>query len=176
MSAGSRQRPSSSESKATVHIRPAVAGDVALILAFIRELADYERLLDRVSATQAQLHNALFGAQPCAEVLLAELNGAAVGFALFFPNFSTFLAMPGIHLEDLYVRESARGHGVGLALIANVAQLVVTRGGGRFEWNVLDWNSPAIAFYRSLGAVAQDDWTGQRLSGQALLELAARAS
>ena len=158
-----------------VVIRAANAGDSALILGFIRELADYEKLLDRVSATEEKLSQTLFGSKPCAEVLIAEVDGTAQGFALYFQNYSTFLATPGIYLEDLYVRESARGLGVGLKLIASVAQRAVALGCGRFEWAVLDWNAPALQFYRALGAQPQDDWTAQRLHGQALLDLAARA-
>ncbi len=165
--------------KAQVRIRPAVVADVALILGFIRELAEYEKLLDRVSADEAKLRVTLFGAIPCAEVLIAEIDTEqgvqAQGFALYFQNYSTFLATPGIYLEDLYVRESARGLGIGLKLIASVAKRAVELGCGRFEWAVLDWNTPAIDFYRALGAVAQDDWTVQRLHGQPLLDLAARA-
>jgi GNAT superfamily N-acetyltransferase len=162
-----------------ISVRAAVASDVPVILQFIRELADYEKLLDRVSATEAELHATLFGARPCAEVLIAErLDGSEVvplGFALFFQNYSTFLAKPGIYLEDLYVRESARGLGAGLKLMASVAARAVQLGCGRFEWSVLDWNQPAIDFYRKLGALGQEDWTVQRLSGSALLALAARA-
>ena len=161
--------------KTEVVIRAARASDAALILSFIRELADYEKLLDRVSATEEKLRLTLFSSKPCAEVLIAEVDGTAQGFALYFQNYSTFSAVPGIYLEDLYVRESARGLGVGLKLIASVAQRAVELGCGRFEWAVLDWNEPALKFYRSLGAVAQDDWTAQRLHGQALLDLAARA-
>ena len=156
-------------------IRAATAADAALILSFIRELAEYEKLLDRVSATEENLRQTLFGSKPCAEVLIAEVDGKAEGFALYFQNYSTFLATPGIYLEDLYVRESARGLGIGLKLIASVAQRAVELGCGRFEWAVLDWNEPALKFYRALGAVAQDDWTVQRLYGPALLELAAKA-
>ena len=156
-------------------IRAASADDTALILSFIRELAEYEKLLDRVYATEESLARTLFGSKPCAEVLIAEVDGSACGFALYFQNYSTFLAKPGIYLEDLYVRESARGLGVGLKLIASVAKRAVELGCGRFEWAVLDWNEPALKFYRALGAVAQDDWTVQRLHGQPLLDLAAKA-
>lgn len=160
---------------AEVLIRAATAADTGLILRLIRELADYEKLLDRVVASEEKLNQTLFGSQPCAEVLIAEVDGAAQGFALYFQNYSTFLATPGIYLEDLYVRESARGLGVGLKLIASVAKQAVARGCGRFEWAVLDWNEPALKFYRALGALAQNDWTVQRLHGQALLDLAAKA-
>ena len=158
-----------------IAIRAATAADTSLILSFIRELAEYEKLLDRVSATEEKLHQTLFGSKPCAEVLIAELDSTAQGFALYFQNYSTFLATPGIYLEDLYVRESARGLGVGLKLIASVAKRAVELGCGRFEWAVLDWNESALKFYRALGAVAQDDWTAQRLYGQPLLDLAAKA-
>lgn len=158
-----------------VVIRAASAADTALILSLIRELADYEKLLDRVVATEEKLRQTLFGSKPCAEVLIAEVDGIAQGFALYFQNYSTFLATPGIYLEDLYVRESARGVGVGLKLIASVAKRAVALDCGRFEWAVLDWNEPALKFYRALGAVAQNEWTVQRLHGQALLDLAAKA-
>lgn len=161
--------------KSNVVIRVASVVDAALILSFIRELAEYEKLLDRVSATEEKLCQTLFGSAPCAEVLIAEVDGTAQGFALYFQNYSTFLATPGIYLEDLYVRDSARGFGVGLKLIASVAKRAVELGCGRFEWAVLDWNEPALKFYRALGAVAQDDWTAQRLYGQALLDLANKA-
>ena len=158
-----------------VVIRAASAADTALILSLIRELAEYEKLLDRVVATEEKLRQTLFGSKPCAEVLIAEVDGIAQGFALYFQNYSTFLATPGIYLEDLYVRESARGVGVGLKLIASVAKRAVALDCGRFEWAVLDWNEPALKFYRALGAVAQNEWTVQRLHGQALLDLAAKA-
>ncbi len=156
-------------------IRAAVAADTALIFSFIREFAEYEKLLDRVSATEEKLRETLFGSKPCAEVLIAEVGGVAQGFALYFQNYSTFLAAPGIYLEDLYVREAARGSGIGLKLIASVAKRAVELGCGRFEWAVLDWNAPALKFYAALGAIPQDEWTVQRLHGQALLELAAKA-
>jgi GNAT superfamily N-acetyltransferase len=159
----------------TIAIRSATPGDTVLIFQFIRELAIYERLEHAVTGSEAQLHDALFGARPLCEVLIAELHGQPQGFALFFHNFSTFLTRAGIYLEDLYVRESARGAGLGLALMQHIAKLAVERGCGRFEWAVLDWNEPSIRFYRQLGAIAQDDWTVQRLSGDALLELAAKA-
>jgi len=145
--------------------------DVPTILGFVRELAEFERLLDRVCATEDDLRASLFGARPYAEVVLAESDGP-VGFALFFHNYSTFLGRPGIYLEDIYVRPEARGRGVGRALMAYVARLAVERGCGRFEWAVLDWNSRAIAFYRSLGAEAMDEWTVYRLTGKPLERLA----
>ena len=154
-------------------IRPAVAADVSLVLRFIRDLAEYERLPHECVATEALLRETLFGPEPQAEVLLAELDGEPAGFALFFHNFSTFLGRPGLYLEDLFVRPAARGHGVGRALLARLAAIAVERGCGRFEWAVLDWNEPAIGFYRKLGAVPLDDWTVQRVTGEALRRLAA---
>lgn len=154
-------------------IRPAVRADLPLILEFIRGLADYERLAHEVVATEALLERWLFGERPVAEVLLAERGGTPAGFALFFHNFSTFLGRPGIYLEDLFVRPEHRGHGVGRRLLGELARLAVARGCGRLEWSVLDWNESAIGFYRSLGAVAQDEWTVYRVTGDALLRLAA---
>jgi GNAT superfamily N-acetyltransferase len=149
--------------------------DVPLILRFIRELADYERLSHEVVATEAALAATLFGAKPGAEVLIARHADEPAGFALFFPNYSTFLAKPGIYLEDLYVTPSLRGRGVGLALLATVARRAVERGCGRLEWSVLDWNEPALGFYRKLGAQPMAEWTVQRLTGDALSALGARA-
>jgi GNAT superfamily N-acetyltransferase len=156
-----------------IRIRPASPADVPLVLALIRELAEYEHLTHEVVATEADLQAALFAARPDAEVVIASLAGVAVGFALFFPNFSTFLGKPGIYLEDLYVRPQARGHGVGRRLLAWLAHTTVARGGGRLDWAVLDWNAPSIAFYRSVGALPLADWTTYRLSGAALARLAA---
>ena len=154
-------------------IRPATADDVPLIRQFIAELADYERLADAAVATDDDLRAALFGAQPAAEVLIGEVDGAAAGFALFFHNFSTFLGKRGLYLEDLFVRPKFRGAGLGKHLMAALARLAVQRDCGRFEWSVLDWNTPAIAFYRSIGAVGMQEWTVQRLEGDALRALAA---
>jgi GNAT superfamily N-acetyltransferase len=156
-------------------IRDAVRGDVGLILALIRELAEYERLSAEVSATEEQLHECLFGPRPFAEVLIAEEDGAPAGFALYFHNYSTFLARPGIYLEDLFVRPEFRGRGIGRALLANLARIARERQCGRLEWAVLDWNAPAIGFYRSLGAKALDDWTTFRLAGPGLEALAEQA-
>ena len=153
-------------------LRPATRADVPTILRLIRALAEYEKLAHEVVATEAALAETLFGARPAAEVLLAEEGGRAVGFALFFQNYSTFLARPGIYLEDLFVEPASRGHGVGKALLAAVAKLAVERNCGRFEWSVLDWNAPAIGFYQSLGAKPLDDWTIMRLTGAALQRLA----
>ncbi len=155
-----------------VTIRAARPADVPLVLAFIRELAAYERLAEQVVATEAHLAAGLFGPRPYAEVLLGCLEGEPVGFALFFHNFSTFLGKPGIYLEDLFVRPAARGAGVGRHLLAHLARLALERGCGRLDWAVLDWNEPSIGFYRSLGAATLDDWTTFRLSGEALARLA----
>lgn len=155
-------------------IRAATADDCATILGFIRDLAAYEELAHEVVADEDALRATLFGPRPAAEVLLAE-RGAPVGFALFFVSYSTFLARPGLYLEDLFVRPEARGAGVGGALMATLARLAVDRGYGRFEWSVLDWNEPALAFYRRLGAAPMSAWTVQRLTGPALEALAARA-
>ena len=151
-----------------ITIRPADEGDVGVILQFIRDLAKYEHLEHEVVATEGMLREALFGGRPYAEVVLACLNGEPVGFALFFHNFSTFLGRAGIYLEDLYVRPEARGHGVGRCLLTWLAATAVSRGCGRLEWAVLDWNEPSIRFYRNLGAVALDDWTAYRVTGPAL--------
>ena len=157
----------------TLSIRLARPDDCAVILGFIRELAEYERLAHEVVADEAQLRATLFGPRPGAEVLLAELD-APVGFALFFQSYSTFLARPGLYLEDLYVQPASRGQGVGAALMSACARIAVERNYGRFEWSVLDWNEPALRFYRSLGARAMSDWTVQRLVGDELAALANR--
>ena len=155
----------------SLSIEPAVPDDVPLVLEFIRELAEYEKLADRVVATEADLRRWLFGEKPVAEAVIAREGGTALGFALFFPVFSTFLGRPGIYLEDLFVREAARGQGVGRALLTYLATLAVGRGWGRVEWAVLDWNAPAIAFYRRLGAEVLEHWRVCRLTGQALERL-----
>jgi GNAT superfamily N-acetyltransferase len=156
-----------------VHIRTATAADVPVILAFIRELAAYEQLEHQVVASEALLQQHLFGERPVAEALLAETSERPEGFALFFPNFSTFLGRPGIYLEDLYVREGARGRGIGKALLSRLAGTALERGWGRVEWAVLDWNAPAIGFYKGLGASVLDDWRICRITGDALVQLAA---
>jgi GNAT superfamily N-acetyltransferase len=156
----------------TVTIRPAEAHEVPLVLEFIRELAVYERLEHEVSATTADLARAIFGPRPYAEVVFACLEGKPVGFALFFHSFSTFIGKPGIFLEDLFVRPHARGLGIGRRLLAWLAHTTLERGCARLDWAVLDWNAPSIAFYRSVGAVAQDGWTTMRLDGAALERLA----
>jgi GNAT superfamily N-acetyltransferase len=153
-------------------VRSAAPSDVSVILALIRELADYEELASEVVAREADLHAHLFGEPRRAEALVAEDAGEVVGFALFFHNYSTFLARPGIYLEDLFVRPAHRRKGHGRALLRALARLAVERGCGRFEWAVLDWNAPAIAFYRSLGATAMDAWTVFRLTGDTLARLA----
>ena len=155
-------------------ISAATPADVPLILALIGELADYEKLRHEVVATEAALHEALFGERPGAQAVIARIGGEAAGFALFFHNFSTFLAKRGLYLEDLFVRPAFRGHGVGRALLAHLASLAVARGCGRFEWAVLDWNRPAREFYESLGAAPKSSWINYQLSGEALLRLAAR--
>ena len=153
-------------------IRPATESDVALILSFIEKLAEYEKLSHEVVATQAALRKYLFGPRPMAEVLLAHWESQPAGFALYFHNFSTFLARPGIYLEDLFVEPELRGKGIGKALLINLARIAMERGCGRLEWSVLDWNEPSIQFYQRLGAVAKDDWTIYRLTGDALQRLA----
>ena len=157
-----------------VTIRPALEHETPLILQFVRELAQYERLEEQMAAEEAQMRAALFGPRPYAEVVFACWEGEPVGFALFFHNFSTFLGRPGIYLEDLFVRPGFRGRGLGRRLLAWLAMLAVERGCGRLEWAVLDWNAPAVGFYRSLGAVAMDEWTVFRLTGPALEALAGR--
>jgi GNAT superfamily N-acetyltransferase len=156
-----------------LEIIPATRADVPQILRFVRELAEYERLSDAVTATETLLTEQLFGGTPHAEVLIAREGEETVGFALFFHNFSTFVGRHGLYLEDLYVRAAHRGRGVGRALLRHLAALAVERGCGRFEWAVLDWNESAIGFYRSLGAEPMHDWTVFRLDGDALRALAA---
>jgi GNAT superfamily N-acetyltransferase len=154
-------------------IRPATADDAALILAFIRELATYEKLLHEVEATEEGLRRTLFpadGRRPVAHVLIGEWAGRPEGFAVYFHNYSTFLGKEGLYLEDVFVRPAARGRGIGKAILLHLARLAVAQGLGRVDWSVLDWNEPAIAFYRSLGAVPMADWTLFRLTGTALQE------
>ena len=157
-----------------IEIRPATADDVALILHFVHELAEFERAADKVVATEPLLHDALFGAHPAAEAAIASLNGKPVGMALFFHNFSTWTGRRGLYLEDLYVTPDARGQGAGRALLAHLARLALDRGCGRFEWSVLDWNTPAVEFYRKIGATPMEEWTIQRVTGNALVTLAGR--
>jgi GNAT superfamily N-acetyltransferase len=152
-----------------IRIRAAASADAADLLGLIRELATYERLADQVVASEADLRAALFGPRPAAEAVLADVGESLAGFALFFQNYSTFLGRPGIYLEDLFVRPGFRRRGVGRALFRHLAGLAIERNCGRFEWSVLDWNAPAIAFYRSLGALPLSDWTVFRLTGEALV-------
>jgi GNAT superfamily N-acetyltransferase len=156
-----------------IEIRVATEDDVPLVLSLIKELAEYERLSHEVVATEEMLRDSLFGERRVAEVILGYLRDDAAGFALFFHNFSTFLGKPGIYLEDLYVKPEFRGAGVGRALLVYLAKLARERGCGRLEWWVLDWNEPAIRFYKALGAVPMEDWTVYRVMGEALDELAA---
>ena len=155
-----------------VSIRPATPSDAALIHQFILDLADYEKLLDTVAATEADTAAALFGPTPRAFADIAEIDGQPVGFALWFYNYSTFVGRHGIYLEDLFVRPAARGFGAGKALLAGLAKRCIDEGLGRLEWSVLDWNAPSIAFYDSLGAAAMDEWIIRRLTGENLQKLA----
>lgn len=153
-------------------LRPAQRDDVPIILAFIRELAVFEKLEHEAIATPALMEQALFGERPAAEVVIAEADGQPAGFVLFFTTFSTFVGLPGLYLEDLFVRPAFRKRGIATTLMRHLARTAVERGYGRFEWSVLDWNEPAIRFYRSLGARPMDEWTVQRVDGEALLALA----
>ncbi len=161
---------------AVPQIRAATRDDVPVIASFIGQLADYERMRDQVEATETTLAETLFGASPAAEVIIAALAGRDVGFALFFATYSTFLARPGIHLEDLFVVPEARGAGVGKALLAHLASIADARGCGRLEWAVLTWNEPAIRFYRGLGAFPLDEWQTYRLDREGIRALAAGAA
>jgi GNAT superfamily N-acetyltransferase len=154
-----------------VYFRFATRADVPVLLTLIRELAEFEHLLDQMQADEATLGDELFGHRRVAEVVLAEEKSEALAFAVYFHNFSTFVGRAGLYLEDLYVRPAARGRGIGRALIQFVARIAVERNCGRFEWAVLDWNTRAIEVYRSLGAVAMSDWTVQRVTGSALAQL-----
>ncbi|MBV9496773.1 MAG: GNAT family N-acetyltransferase [Acidobacteria bacterium] len=158
-----------------MRIRPATADDVSLIHHFIRELARYEKLEHEVQTTDEFLRETLFGEKRYAEVIFAEEDGRPVGFALFFHNYSTFLAQPGIYLEDLFVIPEARGKGYGKMLLAELARIAVERKCGRIDWAVLNWNQPAIDFYASIGAVPMTEWHVRRLMGDALHKLAATA-
>jgi len=153
-------------------IRTATAADVPLILEFIRGLASYEKLSHEVVATEAALRDTLFGSPPAAQVVIAEVNGQPAGFALYFFNYSTFLARPGLYLEDLFVKPEFRGAGTGKALLLHLAKIANTRGCGRMEWTVLDWNEPAIKFYDSLGARRMNEWKICRLTGPSLTQYA----
>lgn len=158
-----------------IAIRLATPDDTSTILSFIRALAEYEKLLDKVVATEDLIRAHLFGERPAAEVLIAELDGTPIGFSLFFQSFSTFLAKPGLYLEDLFVLPDHRGHGAGIALMSSLAKLCVERDYGRFEWAVLDWNAPSIEFYKRIGAIELSDWNVMRLVGDPLVELSKRA-
>ena len=153
-------------------LRAATETDTSLILSFIRDLAEYENLRHEVVATEDVLRRNLFGEHQVAEVMLGYLRAEPVSFALFFHNFSTFLGQPGLYLEDLYVKSEVRGRGIGTVMLAYLARLAVERNCGRFEWSVLDWNEPAIRVYRSIGAEGLDEWTVQRVTGEALAKLA----
>ncbi|MGF1537762.1 MAG: GNAT family N-acetyltransferase [Elainellaceae cyanobacterium] len=157
-------------------LRPAQPQDVSLILQFIRELADYEKLRHEAIATEVLLHRHLFSATPSADVVIAEWAQWPAGFALYFRTFSTFLGKPGLYLEDLYVRPEFRSRGIGRSLLVYLAQLAVARDYGRLEWSVLNWNQPAIGFYQGLGAKPLDEWRGYRLTGAALTQLAEEKS
>jgi GNAT superfamily N-acetyltransferase len=154
-----------------IRIEAATERDVPVLLRLIGELAEYERLAHEVQASEDLLRDALFGPQPSSEAVLAFAGGEAVGFALWFHSFSTFLARRGLYLEDLFVVPAWRGRGVGRALLTHLARIAVARGCGRMEWSVLDWNEPAIRFYRSIGAKPMDEWTVYRLTGDALARL-----
>ena len=155
-----------------IRLDPATQKDVPIILRFIRELAEYEKLSHEVVATEDVLRTSLFGSRPAAEAVIAYERDEPVGFALYFQTFSTFLGKPGLYLEDLYVTPAQRGHGIGRRLLAYVARVAVERGYGRMEWSVLNWNEPALVVYRKIGARPMDDWTVQRLTGEALKSLA----
>ena len=156
-------------------IQPATAADLSAILQLIRELAEYERAPDAAVATEPQLREVLFGEKPCAEVLLAFESDEAVGFAVYFFNFSTWLGRPGLYLEDLFVRPATRGKGYGRALLERLAQIAHARGCGRMEWAVLDWNEPAIEFYKKLGAEPMEEWTVFRLTSEGMAALAGKS-
>ena len=157
-------------------IEPARPADVPLILSLIQELAEYEQLSHEVTATEALLHDALFGSDPVAHTVIAREGGEPAGFALYFFNFSTFLAKPGLYLEDLFVRPAWRKRGLGRQLLAHLARIAVERGCGRMEWSVLNWNDTALRVYRSIGAAPLSEWTVQRIVGQPLADLAASES
>ena len=158
----------------SIIIRPATPDDVGTIMGFVRELATFEKAPEQVTSTEATMQTALFGPHPAAEAIIAELDGDIVGMAVFYHNFSTWTGVRGIWLEDLYVTPAARGSGAGRALLSHLAGIAVDRGCARFEWWVLDWNERAIEFYRKVGAEPMDEWTAQRMSGDALLRLAGR--
>lgn len=156
----------------TLRIERATERDAPLVLQMIKDLAEYERMDHLVTATEKKIRETLFGPHPAAEVVIAYAGDAPAGFALFFQNYSTFVGKAGLYLEDLFVRPEFRGRGYGKQLLAHLARIAIDRGYGRFEWSVLDWNEPAIGFYRKLGAVPMEDWTIFRISGDALDALA----
>jgi GNAT superfamily N-acetyltransferase len=166
---------STGSAELSLHVVPAREDDAGLVLRFIRELAEYERLTHEVVATEADIRTALFGLDPSAHAVIGYVNGEPAGFALYFFSFSTFVGRPGLYLEDLYVRPPFRGRGLGRRLLAHLARIAVERNCGRMEWSVLDWNQQALGFYRRLGARSMDEWTVQRLTGEALRSLAATA-
>jgi GNAT superfamily N-acetyltransferase len=157
---------------AGISIEPAAPKDLTLILELIRELAEYEKQPEAAQATESQLRQALFGEHPAAEAVIASVDGQPAGWALWFQSFSTWTGKPGLWLEDMYVRPAQRRRGVGRALLVHLARMCVERGYGRLEWSVLDWNTPALDFYREVGAEPMADWTVQRLAGEALARLA----
>ncbi|HEY5619082.1 MAG TPA: GNAT family N-acetyltransferase [Vicinamibacterales bacterium] len=154
-----------------IRIEPATERDVPLILSFTKALAEYERLAHEVVATETSVRESLFGPSPSAEAVIARMSNEPAGFAVWFHSYSTFLSRPGLYLEDLFVLPEWRGRGIGRALLRHLARIAVSRGFGRLEWAVLDWNESAIRFYRSLGARPMDDWTVYRLTGDALTRL-----
>lgn len=158
-----------------IDITPATVADVPLVLRFIKALAEYERMTDQVVATEESVRESLFGARPSAEAAIARANGDPAGFAVWFYNYSTFLSRPGLYLEDLFVLPECRGRGVGRALLQHLARVAESRGCGRMEWAVLDWNDLAIRFYRRLGAQPMSEWTVYRLTGDSLKRLAAES-
>ncbi|MEQ1884311.1 MAG: GNAT family N-acetyltransferase [Bryobacteraceae bacterium] len=167
-----KQSSDSAKSLSTLRISPVTAGDVPVVLGLVRKLAEYERLSHMVVATQEDFLRALFGQRPTVEALLAWVNDVPVGFALFFPSFSTFLGKSGLYLEDVFVEPAFRGQGIGKALLQHLARIARERDYGRMEWSVLNWNEPAIGFYKKLGAQMMDEWTTCRLTGAALAALA----
>jgi GNAT superfamily N-acetyltransferase len=160
----------------SLQIVPATEAEIPVILGMIRDLAEYEKLTHLVVATEERLRQTLFGKRPAADVLLASWDSEWAGIALFFSNYSTFLAQPGIYLEDLYVKPHLRGKGIGFALLKRLTEIAVERGCGRVEWEVLDWNEPSIQFYKRLGAAPMDQWTRFRLTGDAIKQLAGSSS
>ncbi len=163
------------ELESTLLLRPAGPQDAGTILSFIRELADYEKLLHEVTATESSIHDTLFGEAPEAAVIMADWGSEPAGFALYHGMYSTFIARPGYYLEDLYVRPRFRGRGIGKALLTALARQAVETGQCRLDWSCLDWNEPSLAFYRSLGARELSEWTRLRLDGEALEAVAAQA-